>query len=307
MAQLIKMKDYASRYEQHFLQQNAEFLSAKQAYWQRMKTDWMIANKSVPKAPEDEPLEKNSRMGKAVNRLKWWKHEEEEEVEINESDAYLFFKGKTLEELKDIFYDNWFLIQLEWASSTISEISMMDPKLKYDYRLRTLLRELPDTYFVMYYPVFHTKQTTMEGAITIVGPVGIDVIHILEGTMYSVFEPADSRFWKEYVNQKQHTFVSPVLALKRTMNVVEAVLKQAGTTFPVQATVVSPASIIDNREILYARTADKREYKRWMEKRITNSSPVKNRQLFSAEALMEQTATVSVLRSEIYAPGEYDE
>ncbi|MFC3526267.1 hypothetical protein ACFOLK_17445 [Marinococcus halophilus] len=61
-----------------------------------------------------------------MNRLKWWK-QEEEEVEINENDAYLFFKGKTLEELKDIFYDNWFLIQLEWASSTISEISMMDP------------------------------------------------------------------------------------------------------------------------------------------------------------------------------------
>ncbi|WP_245831759.1 hypothetical protein [Oceanobacillus senegalensis] len=67
------------------------------------------------------------------------------------------------EELKHYFMDRILHFQLKWATSTVNRISYVHHQYYSDPILKYLLQRFPDTYLLMYNPVFNIKKPLLMG------------------------------------------------------------------------------------------------------------------------------------------------
>ncbi|SFM08240.1 nuclease-related domain-containing protein [Salibacterium qingdaonense] len=309
MAHLIKLEDYTSRYMNDMQRYLSRFSRLKKERWESMKRDWRKVNNENAQEPlQEETLEDwleeagEGFFQGAVNRLKQFQERrgKKEEPAQEADDRSVFYEGKSLEQLKDMFFEELFMAQLRWASASILEESRMNPVYKYDQNLRFLLRFLPDNYLILYYPVFSVGSAPLDMDIILISPTEIICLSCLSGDKNSVFETSSGRYWNEYVHKSRHRIVNPVISLNRMSRVIQSIFQEQSLEMELQRAVWSPSSVIDHRAPgMKVEMVDKRNHDAWFEKRKRTPSPIKKNQLYAAETLLQHTLTTSFRRREL--------
>ncbi|MFZ3579820.1 NERD domain-containing protein [Virgibacillus sp. DJP39] len=283
------MQDYVSRYEWNAYRYPGQYIRLKQENWQKLHHLWSN--------PEEEPqqIETNQTLSAFEKWKSFIKRESVQEF-VEEKDEGL---PKTEDELKKYFLDKLFPFQLKWASSTLADVSFIDKNIKNDNKLKYFLQRFPDTYLVLYYPVFSLKNVPIDGEIILISPIGIDIISVVDKQPTAKILAGDERTWITEVNEKQEKVLSPLIALKRTEQIVKRVLATEGIDFPIKKLVLSRNNeIVFHTEPYNTKFIGKREYENWFAEKRKLVSPLKNRQLKALETLLKHCQTTSMKRPE---------
>ncbi len=310
MAQIIKIQDCISRYEQdpyHYINQ---FIRLKKQRWQSIKE---IAEKKKGSLHYDKGAADDETVGKRKKTFTLKRKKEASDINKGkeadewfngldgETDESLIARIPAAgEELVSFFKEYVYEFQLKWASSTISDISRLSREIKSDKILHILAQQLPDSYFIMYRPVLQVNQAAVELSVLILTPLEICCISFLEGERDSAFIGSKDRFWKEKtVRGKERSLLNPAVELLRTGTVLSGLLKGSGIELPVRKVIVSRTSYIDYPELPYGiDICDKRHWKEWLEKQQKNFAPIKSQQLKTAKILLSHGVSDSMRRQE---------
>ncbi|MFB4163081.1 nuclease-related domain-containing protein [Alteribacillus sp. JSM 102045] len=312
MAHLLKVEDYTSRYQHDIQRYPSQFTRLKKDRWQYMRREWIRVNRKTAKEDTDKLDDwfeevNNGFFSFALDRLKNFSGRKRvlDELLEEQDDAANFYKGKTVEKLKDIFYEDLFQAQLRWASSSLFDESGLNPKYKYDRNLRYFLREFPDNYMVLYNPVFLIGTARVEMDIILLSPTDVYFITTIDGKQTSVFETSSGRFWNEYVDGIRKRRVSPVISLNRMIGIVQDIIQDKKISMNLQKIVLTPNAIIDHRAAgMKVKMIDKRNHEGWLEKMKRHPSPLKKIQLEMAELLLQHTLTTSFRRKDLFDENE---
>lgn len=275
MAQLVKLQDYASRYETDAYRYPGQFIRLKKENWKKMKHVWA----------EHHKVKENP-----------WEFSYGEEVE-----DFMFKEGfpSSEQELKQYFVDGLLPFQLKWASRTLREMSFLDDYFKEDETLKYFLQRFPDTFLFMYSPVFRIKNAPLETDHILIHPQGIYCISILEREEGAQIIPGDDRLWYQENNLVRSKFLSPLISLKRTSRVVRNILDAHGHDFPVTKLVLAPNHSISASTPPYlTEYVGMENYQEWFEKMRSYLSPLKYKQLKTLEVLLKHGQTTSIKRPE---------
>lgn len=244
LAQLIKLQDYISRYEQDLTKYSNQYVRLKKQRWQEKKSE---------------------------------------------------FNGKQMQALREEFLQDLFINQLRWASSTIFEMSELNKIYETDDLLKRLLQYLPDTYFLMYYPVFQIEQAPIELEAVLITPLQIYCLAFLKGEKDDIFQASRERFWTVWRGDEQVKVVSPLLSLKRSKNVVARI---TNNLLPIKQLIFAHEGYVDFfQEWAYIECIDKRNVKQWFRDQVKNPSPLKSLQIKAANLLLNHTRTEYYERS----------
>jgi hypothetical protein len=322
MGQLIKMQDYVSRYEQNIYLYPSRYVRLKKQQWEKLKNAWenndnsFFMNQSQQENPDWLEEEKKP----LINKLKgFWKlgkkeYEEEdllslEQVNLNNEEngeeAVLQFETNfayrpdTEEELKHQFLDQLFRFQMKWASSTLTEKSFIDKRFYYDERLKYFLQRFPDTFLILYLPLFLLKKAPVEVETIILSPTGVWCISLLEEEESSVFIGSKERFWVKRVNGQEKKILNPLLALNRTAKIVHQIFRMNEIDLPIHKAVLCRNGYIDHPAVPFdIQMIEKRNYEEWFQSMRSLRSPLKHVQLKAAQALLQYCQTTSIRRLE---------
>lgn len=291
MAQLIKLQDYVSRYEWNAYRYPSQYIRLKQENWQKLYHLWSKPEEEIQELESNDSL---STFAKWKSFIK--KDRVMEEQSENRDDDHL---PKTEEQLKHYFLDKLFPFQLKWASSTVTEVSFIDKVYKNDPKLKYFLQRFPDTYLIMYYPVFSIKNAPVDGELILISPIGMEIIYVIEEPSNVKILAGDDRTWDKEVNDKQSKMLSPLIALKRTEQIIKRILATEQVEFPIKKIVLSKTNqIVFHTEPYNTSIIGKREYEQWFNEKRKLVSPLKNRQLKVIETLLKHCQTTGVKRPE---------
>jgi len=224
MAQLVKLLDYISRYENDLTRYPTQFIRLKRSQWDRMKVQWEngLEHSMWQQVTEDEAPEEKSKFASLFRMFGSRKEEVEiEEVEgETEDDDFGFqsnitFTPETMEQLRKLYMDQLFQFQLKWASSTLMDRSRVDPKFMHDSLLRSLTQQLPDSFLLFYYPIVQLQKAPVELDVIIMTPVECMCITVLEKEDLAAFVGGGDRFWKKKVGEKEIKLLNPLISLNR--------------------------------------------------------------------------------------------
>ncbi|MBU9713739.1 NERD domain-containing protein [Evansella tamaricis] len=289
MAQLVKLSDYVSRYETDIYRYPSRFVRLKKERWQRILTEWERQEVTSNHNHEKETVKK----GKGIWPFK-------RKVDKEEVTFHPFIKSsttKTLEEVKEGFQKELHSFKVNWASSTVSEISSVQRKHYYDNLLITLLRDLPDSNLLFYYPAILHKKAPVDLDILLLTPSELWLITPLGGNDKTIYRPQADRFWEKVQGHNQEKILNPVISLKRMRTVMETILLEKNLSVTIKTLILAKDSYID---VSHKRitTIDKRTFTEWKQSLVKNVAPIKHQQLKIAEAILSQTITISRKRQE---------
>ncbi|GEL77210.1 NERD domain-containing protein [Tenuibacillus multivorans] len=289
MAQLIKLQDYISRYEQDMFRYPSQFIRMKKDSFHRLREQWE-SEKEMPILSEPEQEEKQSLFQKIFNRKKEfnvWEEEEHRELPLPVDEH----------ELKQLFLNQVFSFQLKWASSTLQEVSYFDQVYETDNLLKYFLQRFPDTYLLLYQPIFKMKQAVIEGDIIIVTPTDIMCVSVLDGASGTTYQPVDERKWQTIDEGQVHTVVNPLIGLKRMEKMISSILQYHELEFPIKKVVLARNQRILNQTPAYqTEYVDLLNYEEWFDAIRKTGYPIKYQQLKVSEALLEHTQKTFVKR-----------
>ncbi|HLS66693.1 MAG TPA: NERD domain-containing protein [Pseudogracilibacillus sp.] len=290
MAQLVKLADYISRYEINPFHYPTQYIRLKRENWQQLQLMWKNENELEQTTAEENGFERDGRSWIPFAR----KREEREET-----DTFERHLPQTREGLTRYFLNELYPFQLKWATSTISQISFIDPKFEHDYMLKQLLQRLPDIYLLMYYPVFSIRKAPIDSEIILISPIGVEIISIIETSSEATVYVGDDRTWNVEIYGDVKRIISPTIALKRTEQIVKSILRKMRINFPVQKTVISDrAPILYVEEPYNIQVVGKHQFDEWIQDKRQLSAPLKNEQLRAIEALLTYCQSTSVKRPE---------
>jgi len=291
VAQLIKLRDYISRYELDIYRYPSQFIRLKKERWEKLYHSW--ENNLNEEVVEQEPKNKKSFFSKFSPFRKKVKVEEEKVSGTSEP------LPSTEDALRLYFLNQLYPFQLKWATSSISQVSFMDQKYKKDAQLKYFLKRFPDNYFVMYYPVFNIKKAPIDAEIILISPIHIEIIYLLDDFNDATVMVTDDRTWKIEKNDTKSMILSPIHALKRTEKLVRSILKKNDISFPIKKTVLTKNNfVIFQQEPYNTFVIGKHEYVDWFKERRALDSPLKSSQLKAADQLLKYCLTTSVKRPE---------
>ncbi|SEU07967.1 hypothetical protein SAMN05421676_11831 [Salinibacillus kushneri] len=299
MAQLIKLQDYISRYETDFYRYPGQFIRLKKENWKKLLNRWEqeYTEPSMEYFDEKEPQKSTKRF--SFRGLFNGKKQQDvfEHLPANNSDAY--FIPKDEETLKYYFLDDIFKFQVKWASSTIREYSAVDDKYRMDAYLKYFLQRFPDTFLVMYQPIFQLHKAAVEGEIILITPVEVICIAILEENENVIFIPEDGRTWYREFEEIQTRILSPTIGLKRTENIVKSIFNKYNIDIPITKVVLSKNNKIEFKsEPFNTQYIGKEQYIEWFDHLRAFSSPLKHKQLKAGEALLKHCRSTFTQRPE---------
>lgn len=291
MAQLIKLENYISRYEKDPFHYPGQFTRLKQENWKKLLQTWEYQKETV--LNNDVIIEEEEQ----DSIPKWRKFFPlKEELDSKEDD---FSLPKTKDDLKQYFLDTLLPFQLKWASTTMNEMSFLDRDYYENLTLRYFLQRFPDTFLILYHPVFQFKNATIDGEIILITPIGIDIITIIERPSSHKIIVGDDRTWYTEENNVQTKFLSPILALKRTETVIKSILSTANLSIPFRKIVLSRTNVIEYKSEPYlTKFIGMEQHQDWLKNQRELISPLKYNQLKVAEAILQHCDTVSVRRPE---------
>ncbi|GGA82609.1 NERD domain-containing protein [Ornithinibacillus halotolerans] len=291
MAQLIKLQNYITRYEWDIFRYPTQYIRLKQDNWKKLHYLW--SNQDSLSFPFEEQADVPPRR----KRKFFFRNKSNEETleEIEKTEVL----PDTEEELKHYFLNHLIPFQFKWATSTIMNVSFVDRQYYSDEKLEFFLKRFPDTYLLMYFPIFEIRKAPVEGEIILINPLGIEIIHMVEENPKVIIQATDDRSWifDDGVHQKKH--LSPVIALKRTEKIVKSILEKHFISFPIHKVILSRTNHINYVSEPYKTSIiGKLEYENWFDKKRTLSSPLKSIQLKAAEALLKHCQSSYVKRPE---------
>ncbi|OES44113.1 nuclease-related domain-containing protein [Domibacillus iocasae] len=315
MGQLIKLQNYISRYENDVFHYPARYVRLKKQEWEKFHALWErqqgegSSGLEPDQDKQDDWLLEESKGKHSLFRGLFSRKEKLVEAEvdsepqqeenlfsINETESIYL---KTKEDAKKAFIDKMFNFQIKWASSTLLHQSPLDHKYYVDERLKFLLKRLPDTFLVLYEPVFRFQKAVVELDVVIITPLHVWCLTFLEEQDGAVFTGSPDRFWVKRFGETESKILSPAVSLSRTETIVKKLLQHDQVDIPVRKAVLSRNGYIDDpaapADIHYI---DKREFHHWFDEMRQLSSPLKTIQLKAAKALLAHGDTVSLRRPE---------
>lgn len=315
MAQLVKLQDYISRYQVDLKRYPTQFVRLKKQQWERTKAEWESGSFDtswIEKDDEVELPEKKSIFSKLFNRKKhevmedseWDESELQEEEVIPEESTMLNFQPnivynpKSKEELKRLYLNQLFHFQLKWASSTLREKSYVDPKFMRDTLLRTLTLQLPDNYFLFYYPILKLKKAPVELEIILILPTEIICLVVLERKELDAFIGSSDRFWIQKSGKEEKKVLSPMVGLNRMESILMQIIKKEEIDLPIRKVVLSRNGYIDYPGTSFnTQFVDTRKFPEWFRSLKSSPSPMKHMQFKAAQAILDLAQTTSYSRS----------
>ncbi|MCP8617163.1 NERD domain-containing protein [Salirhabdus salicampi] len=298
MAQLIKLKDYISRYEIDFYRYPGQFIRLKQEKWNKLVELWKGEGEQVnTTSAEQEPPPKKNWFQKMVSN--WHDREQSLDFFKKEERERETTLPSSMQELKQYYLDRLLPTQIKWATSTIHEASFMEPGLEYHPQLKYFIQRFPDTFFIMFQPIFLIKQAEIEAETIMITPLEVLCISIVEKAPEYQIEAQAERTWILHRNEEKTKMLSPLVSLKRTENIVKSILHANEIDMPVNKVVLSRSNeIMRKNEPYQTEIVDKTAYHDWFEKMRAYQSPLKHTQLRAGEALLKHCQTTSVKRPE---------
>jgi hypothetical protein len=302
VGQLIKLQDYISRYELDIYRYPSEFIRLKKLQWEKVKYAWENEMLDAFYASEQQAQdswewleEKRSFFSTVKN---WFRRSSQGEERVtekinqvgNEEDPFSFSittEPNTLDDLKALFLEKVFRLQIRWASSTLRDESMIDQKFYYDENLKYFLQRFPDTYLCLYKPIFRLKNAPVELEIILLSPVATWCITFAEGEEDNIVIGSHERFWTELTNGQERKMLNPLIALNRMEKIVHAIYQLHEVELPIKKVILNRQGYLDYR---YApqdiELIDKRNYEVWFSSLRNVTSPLKHVQLKAASALL---------------------
>lgn len=292
MAQLVKLYDYISRYESNPFHYPTQFIRLKQENWQQFHQSWLDA-----KASENEMVgEEHTNKRHFTDWLKFSKKTTDDPIDPN---IYKKNIPTTKQQLIQLFLNQLLDFQYKWATSTISHQSYTDQKHVNDDTLTYFLQRFPDIYLLLYYPLFSIKKAPIDGEIILISPIGIEIIHVIKNITNATIIIHEGRSWEIESHGRSQSIISPLIALKRTEQIVASILKTHQIDFPIQKTVLSETNeFLYHMEPYETNIVGRRNYEKWFTDKRSLQSPLKNIQLKSMEAILHHCHSTSVRRPE---------
>lgn len=289
MAQLIKLENYISRYQQDPFHYPSQYIRLKQEQWQQLL--YAFENPQVP--------EQIATVEKETSLFTQWRKKRKGEDEPVDEELGLSPLPQTKEQLKLYYLNQLLHFQLKWATSTISQMSFMNHDYENDLVLKYLLQRFPDTYLVMYHPIFKLKKAEVEGDIIVVTPFNIFIITLVEFSNDTKIVAGDDRQWQKEERSVRTNFISPLLSLKRTEKIVRSILNYKDVDMPMTKIVLSRNNVIDfHLEPYQTLYIGKDTHEEWLMQQRQVSSTLKHKQLKVIDALLSFSDTVSFNRPE---------
>ncbi|MBP2079212.1 NERD domain-containing protein [Oceanobacillus polygoni] len=298
---MIKLQDYLSRYEWDAYRYPTQYIRLKKDNWNKLYSIWENPENGESITETDEaaqPRDERSSFSKLKAKFKRGNDLVDEKEPKQESNQYADLP-ESEEELKHYFLDKLFQFQMKWATSTVTHTSIVDRGYYQDPLLRYLLQRFPDTYLVMYFPVFEIRKAPVETEIILVSPIGIEIIYFVEKKSGAVIMAGDERTWLVEEEKKQTKILSPLIALKRTEKLIRSILQTYSINFPIEKTVLSRTnSIVFATEPYQTKLVDQSKYPDWFQEKRLLTSPLKSAQLKVIEALLKHCKSSSIRRPE---------
>lgn len=314
MAQLIKLQDYVSRYAQDIYLYPSRFVRLKKKQWEGVKDKW----ENGPLQPEElngyeHPGEQSSTILQKIKSIvhlsdtpqsepKQDTHfalDEDQETMLDGHEIEKLGKIQTIDGLKQHFLDQLIPFQLKWASSTLTEKSFIAKEFTNDPTLKFLLQRFPDTYLILYKPIFLLKKAPVEAELILVTPGAAICISFVEAEENAVFVGSKERFWIKKTKNKQTKILNPLIALNRTDKIVKTLFDMYGVELPVQKLLLSRNGFIDYPLAPYGvQFIEKRNFEEWFTALRGMKSPLKHMQLKAAQILLQYCQTTSIRRLE---------
>lgn len=310
MAQLVKMLDYVSRYEQDLSRYPTQYIRLKKYQWERMKAQWENGadlsqwTQSLEEVEEREDKGWFSPLFRFFGQRKTVVEEEidAEDMEMDEEidlgfQPHIIYNPTTLEQLRKLYIDQLFQFQIKWASSTLMDRSRVDPRLMRDSLLRSFAQQLPDNYLLFYYPVLLLKKAPIELDILIVTPTECMCITVLEEEDVAAFIGGGERFWMKKSGEDERKLLNPLIALNRMEKIVSGLFKAADIDFPVKKYLLSRNGYIDYPGTSFdVKMIDRRSYREWFTALQKSMVPMKFQQFKAAQVILNVGQTTSISR-----------
>lgn len=320
MGQLIKLQDYVSRYEQNIYNYPSRFVRLKKQQWEKLLSNW----ESGKVFPDEELLHTGTEflsvemdndqtiVTKMKDLFRFQKHKNEE-VQINsekseeesEQDRGLRFHPhfstfpETVDELKHQFLDQLFRFQMRWATSTLTEKSVIRKQFYFDQQLKFFLQRFPDNCLVLYKPIFLLKKAPVEVEVIFISPTEVQCISFIEEEDDAVFIGSSDHFWKKRYIDREEKVLNPLLSVNRMGKIVTDLFHHYQIDLPVKKIILSRNGYIDYPSPPYdVDFVEKRNFHDWFQRLRSLPSPLKHVQLKGANVLLQHCQTTSYKRME---------
>lgn len=312
MGQLIKLQDYVSRYEQNIYLYPSRYVRLKTQQWNKLLQAWnegdeLFFQEKKQEKVEEDWLNENKKNIFQKLKEKWLKEEvvEEPVEEKKEEEAETVFmptfanRPQTEEMLKRQFLDQLFHFQLRWGSSTLLDQSFINEEYYNNRYLKLFLTRMPDTFLVMFAPIFQIKKAPVELDHLLITPTAVLCIKFLDDSKQSVYFGTKENFWKVKNSNEETKILNPTISLNRTGAIVQQVFKQYEISLPIKKVLVSQNGYIDYPNVPYdIELIEKRTYEQWFSSLRNLKSPLKHIQLKAAQSLLFFCQTTAIRRVE---------
>lgn len=310
MAQLIKLQDYVSRYAQDIYLYPSRYVRLKKKQWEGIKAKWEngpeepVGNLTDPQQLEQSnttilhKLKSMVRQPEPVSEDAAQDLENQDDV-MDEGTMNSISNLKNIEELKQHFLDGLLPFQLKWASSTLTERSFIAKEFANDPTLKFLLQRFPDTFLILYKPIFLLKKAPVEAELIIITPAAAMCISFIEAEEDAAYVGSKDRFWIKKTRNMEKKILNPLIALNRTEKIVKTLFDMYGVDLPVQKLLISRNGFLDYPLPPYGvQLIEKRNFEEWFMALRGMKSPLKHMQLKAAQVLLQYCQTTSVRRIE---------
>ncbi|GGE77612.1 hypothetical protein [Priestia taiwanensis] len=304
MAQLIKLQDYPSRYENDMYYYPSQYVSLKKEQWKRISDTYesdLFQEYRMNILQEEEysvvaQTEKKGFISSMFERFKKKEIIQEEELKSDPQDQpfyyvrefFLQYNPSSAEALQKSYQRFMFQLQMKWASSLVGQKPMTDAIVKNSSLLRHFLTKLPDNYFVMYRPVFHIGSAPVEAEIIIISPVATWCITCVDGDSDSTFVARKGNFWVNKSLRHEQKIINPMHASHRMGKIVQSIYRNKQIDMPIRHILLARDGYIDYPSPpIDVEIIDKRNVNKWYESLRQLSSPIKFQQLKAAQALLD--------------------
>lgn len=313
MAQLVKLLDYVSRYENDLSRYPTQYIRLKNSQWKRMKTQWehgvdlseWTASAEEPEEQTEEgkwysPLFRlfgNRKMASEETEPDEAVQDEQDEIDVLDFNPNIIYQPKNEKQLRKLYLDQLFHFQLKWASSTMMERSNLDAGYMRDSLLRSFTQQLPDSYLLFYYPILKVKKAPVELEILLITPLECLCITVLEGENAAAFIGDGDRFWTKKFGDKESRVLNPLIGLNRMEKIVSGVFAAHDIDFPIKKLIISRNGYIDYPGVPFDTTIiDRRMYEEWFASLRKSTVPMKFSQFKAAQAILDIGQTTAVSR-----------
>ncbi len=304
MAQLVKLLDYISRYENDLTRYPNQFLRLKKYQWNRMKIQWengkyeAVENDLI----DEEEYKPKGTLSSLLNFFKGNQKEAEEELQNDVEDEdegfdfnpNIIYQPNSPEQLRKLYLDQLFHFQIKWASSTLTDKSQVAPKYLRDSLLRSFLQELPDSYLLFYEPIIKLQKAPVELDIILLTPVECMCITVVEAEDLAVFSYESNRFWVKRIGEQEVKVLNPLISLNRMTKIIAQLFKEKGIEFPIRKYLISRNGYIDYPLGGYdLELIDRRSYEDWFDSIKKMSTPLKFTQFRAAQTILDVGQTTA--------------